>query len=256
MSAFDCRADRSGLEFMHESVIVLKGVLGFTDQPLSSPPRLKRIRTIPKAFSASRRRLPRSDSDASGRASSDPFIDVGSRPSPQKPRTSSRGPAPPPPRRTDPLSPYPLASPHSEDEMEHLLQPTITVEGVDEDPTEDDIVAEEADLNKPRFRLWTFPAHISDQEAEELIRLFPRSVTSRDVRFPYLPPGHGAAHWPVVSVGGQDAPVPTVETEASEGVVRYGTGRIWTGSSARDAYWPGTGWFRFKRWWRRLFGMG
>jgi len=142
--------------------------------------------------------------------------------------------------------------------MEHLLQPTLIdpLETVDEDPTEDDIVAEEADLNKPRFRLWNFPAHISDQEAEDLIALFPRSIVVRDVRFPYLPPGHGAVHWPAVNVGGQDAPVPAVETEASEGVLRHGTGRIWTGLSARDANWPGSGWFRFKRWWRRLFGMG
>ncbi len=48
-----------------------------------------------------------------------------------------------------------------------------------EDPTEEEIADEEADLNKPHFRLCLSPAHISDQEAEALLRLFPRQIATR-----------------------------------------------------------------------------
>ena len=143
----------------------------------------------------------------------------------------------------------------------------------DDDPTEDDIAAEETELNRPRYRLWVFPAHVTDEEAESLMRLFPLSVTRpqrdqpKDVRFPFVRPGRGikdlesgavtSAGWDSVVLGGEEvAKVPRTEMEAEEGVVRCGTGRMWVGLERRDPGWEGGGWFRFKRWWRRLFGRG
>jgi hypothetical protein len=263
---------------MHEAVILLKGILGFTDQPLTSPPRLRRIRTLPKAFAEARSRrltspqkvptpnLYESESLRT-RSTSDPFNDART----SKLRTSSRGPAPPPPpsRRKHPLD-YPVEDPvvtsvataHGAEEQELLLSTSMDddVAIVDEDPTEDDIVAEEAELNRPRFRLWTFPAHITDEEADDLLRLFPRAISKgRDVRFPYIPPGHGILavdlndKWEAVP--GQDIRVPKLEHERQEGVLRCGTGRMWTGLNKRNPNHAGSGWFKFKRWWRRLFGL-
>jgi len=79
-----------------------------------------------------------------------------------------------------------------------------------DDPTEDDIAAEVADLDSQRFRLWVFPAHINDQEAEGLMKLFPRSIPRRkDVRIPFVRPGRGAKDletgsegWRAISVEG------------------------------------------------------
>lgn len=193
---------------MQSAVILLKGVLGFEDTPITLPPQ-PRTRTLPRA-SASRTKpstLPR-------------------------PRQSSRPPAPP----------LPEAALHQEN-AEHV--------------DEDDVVAEEADLNRVRFRLWTFPPHISDEEADSLRRLLPRSLR-RAARFPFVPPGHGAEcaidseDWeePILGVR-----VPRPSTEALEGVVRLGTGRAWAGLTDRDRGFEGSRWFRFKQWWRRLFGM-
>ncbi|WWC96562.1 hypothetical protein V866_003430 [Kwoniella sp. B9012] len=343
--------ESGGNEFMHEAVTFVKGVLGFEDQPLTSPPKLRRIRTLPRSYSETRSRpAPRPSphkapveydnqeelaasppnrsrsrsSDSRSRAISDPFTDA---------RPNRRGPAPPPPpsRRhpstsatlTSKTIPNPLQRGSSDDmvpspnpespllvhdpEVEisanghnrppvpprisedrvHLLgrrpmsdtsdhgsgsfaQPAVQpLEEDDEDePTEDDIAAEEADLNKPRFRLWIFPAHISDQESEHLQSLFPRFIGAKgDVRFPFVRPGHGVkameqARWDAIAVGNIDdtepkvVRVPKVEIEDEEGVLRCGTGRMWVGGDPRRPGWQGSKWFRFKRWWRRLFGMG
>ena len=253
---------------MHEAVIVLKGVLGFTDQPLTSPPRLKRIRTLPKAFAEARSRRftsPRkspmpSEETTRVRAFSDPFVDDRMA---RKVRNSSRGPAPPPPapRRQHPLDHSDSLISHDPEEEELLLaiDDELLEEAADDDLTEDDIVAEEAELNLPRYRLWTFPTHITDQEAEDLMSLFPPSVMRRDLRLPYVPPGHGALEseneaW--VAVQTADIKVPREEMESKEGVVRYGTGRIWLGTETRMRNSDGSFWFKFKRWWKRLFGMG
>lgn len=189
---------------MQAVVILLKGVLGFDDTPLTAPPQLKRIRTLPKAFAQHRQ------------------------PTLPKIRQSSRPIAPPPP---------------------------VTEES-DDDPTEDDIIVEEAELNRPRFRLWTFPAHLTDQEADSLQRVFTRGLPQP--RFPYVPPGHGSdsaqtsEDWEQVMPGVR---VPRPATEALEGVVRLGTGRAWVSHETRDEGFKGSKWFRFKRWWRELFGF-
>ncbi|WWC70990.1 uncharacterized protein I206_104943 [Kwoniella pini CBS 10737] len=334
--------ESGGTEFMHEAVSFLKGVLGFEEQPLTSPPKLRRIRTLPRSYSDARSRqfarpspkkMPSTadsqeelapsppdksrKADSRSRAISDPFTDI---------RSNRRGPAPPPPpsRRHPSTIPNPLqrgssddimqssnpdspllgetvdatlADPHfrpahvtariSEDRI-HLLgrrtlsetseygsghvasgsiYPEPVIEDDEEEPTEADIAAEEADLNKPRFRLWVFPAHISDQEAERLKNLFPRFISSKgDVRFPFVRPGRGVtameeARWDAIAVGTvEDSEpklirIPKVEIEDEEGVVRCGTGRMWVGIEFRRAGWQGSGWYRFKRWWRRLFGM-
>ncbi|OCF40173.1 hypothetical protein I317_05997 [Kwoniella heveanensis CBS 569] len=377
--------ESGGTEFMHEAVTLLKGVLGFDDQPLTSPPKLRRIRTLPRSYLEARSRrstnhqLPsftnaehsdateelllngngstpppkstRSGNDSRSRASSDPFIDHP-RPRPAGTGSSSgrRGPAPPPPpsRRQVMTIPNPLQMsrsssdgqgaagpasgsgnspespllPHSSSIVEtleqaaaaaaqhpgppvprhrisedrvHLLSHRTSSDGLmlvpnaiadddededqdDEEPTEDDIAAEEADLNQPRFRLWIFPAHISDEEAERLMGLFPRFISKKpDVRFPFIRPGRGIkameeARWDAIALGtgtgtssglGTEGDsvepkvirVPKVEIESEEGVSRYGTGRVWVGTDTRTTGWQGGGWFRFKRWWRRLFGL-
>lgn len=148
---------------------------------------------------------------------------------------------------------------------------------VDDDPYEDeymaddDIAAEEADLNKPRLRLWTFPAHIKNDEIEALLGLFPsfvgRSIGSaRTARFPLARPGNrdleagGKTGWQTIRVDNaqtgetQVVHVPPEIGEEDEGVVRFGHGRMWVGPEVRMSGWDGSLWFRFKRWFRRLFG--
>ncbi|WVF68816.1 hypothetical protein IAT40_003589 [Kwoniella sp. CBS 6097] len=365
--------ESGGTEFMHEAVTLLKGVLGFDDQPLTSPPKLRRIRTLPRSYLESRSRRsthhqlpqftnananansdateellntnsspPPSKNDNRSRASSDPFID---RPRPTASSSGRRGPAPPPPpsRRQAPTIPNPLQMsrsssdgqqeagvlsgggnspespllPHSGDSIVeileqavsnasaqrppvpplpphhrlsedrvHLLSQRMSNDGLvlvpnaiaddnededdeDDEPTEDDIAAEEANLNQPRFRLWIFPAHITDEEAERLMSLFPRFINKKaDIRFPFVRPGRGIkameeARWDAIALGtggeGDSEPkvirVPKVEIESEEGVSRCGTGRVWVGTDARTTGWQSGGWFRFKRWWRRLFGL-
>lgn len=138
-----------------------------------------------------------------------------------------------------------------------------------DDLDEDDIAREEADLNQPRSRLWTFPAHITDDEAETLLAQFPKHIMKsrkgrrHDVRFPYVRDGQGAKDlessaqtWESVTNGeGQVMRRPPEGSEALEGVVRSGTGRMWRGLESRNPGWEGGGWFRFKRWWKRLFGV-
>ncbi len=55
---------------MHEAVTMLKGVMGFTDQPLTSPPKLRRIRTIPPSYSETRLRRPIASFTTQSRSSS------------------------------------------------------------------------------------------------------------------------------------------------------------------------------------------
>ncbi|EJT49301.1 hypothetical protein A1Q1_01601 [Trichosporon asahii var. asahii CBS 2479] len=132
----------------------------------------------------------------------------------------------------------------------------------------DDAAAEEADLNRPRFRLWVFPAYISDEEAEDLLSLFPTFRTrgkKADARLPTptapneksLEEGLGAnERWRQTQIEGQTLLTPREECEDALGVLRSGTGRMWAGDEKRDEGWRGGTWFRFKRWWRRLFGRG
>lgn len=331
-------ADPSGSEFMHEAVMMLKGVLGFDDQPLTAPPKLRRIRTIPRSYSEARLRRPQvapsrgsprkpppqqvelleSSAEAPPpdpsrtRAISDPFTDArtGQR------RPSGRGPAPPPPpsrssHRSAVSQPVYAAEPASHAESPllprdgpignllarrmsedrelllgngrtmsddstgpsglfangHHVMDNAIVEDDEEDPTEDDIAAEESELNQPRFRLWVFPAHIADPEAETLLGLFPAFIRGGrgDVRFPFIRPGRGVKDlesgtepgWDTIVLESQVvAKVPKLDLESEEGVIRHGTGRMWAGLEIRTHGWAGGGWYRFKRWWRRLFGMG
>lgn len=141
----------------------------------------------------------------------------------------------------------------------------------DEFMADDDIAAAEADLNEPRMRLWTFPGHIHNDEIESLLSLFPgfvgRSIgKARPARFPLPRPGRtndpeaGKVGWQTIRIDNpktgetQIAHVPPTLGEEDEGVVRFGHGRMWVGHEVRSAGWDGSGWFRFKRWFRRLFG--
>lgn len=308
---------------MHEAVAVLKGVLGFEDQPLTTPPKLRRV-VVPAGRSEDQ------DQDSRRRAGSDPFTDKRTpgeltppvAPTPRK--ASGRGPAPPPPPSRRKVSPTPqplsdqaeprwrdggmpvspillspgLESPvpspdidaslgrvRSEDRELLLpgrqtrsplaLSPMAASDGDSIDSRSVDLDTEEADLNRPRFRLWTFPAHIADDEADALVSLFPRFVgreragKSIDPRLkPQTTPaprdkdlelglcsGTTADVWSTISVDGVEVRIPRPEREDEAGVLRCGTGRMWAGGDDRRAGWEGGTWFRFKRWWRRLFGL-
>ncbi|WVQ84996.1 hypothetical protein IAT38_007160 [Cryptococcus sp. DSM 104549] len=319
--------ESGGADFMHEAVIMLKGVLGFEDIPLTAPPNLQpsrafvalppRHQALPHKVAADPEEelaisLTEHATNSRCRATSDPFID---HPHP----VYHRGPAPPPPksRRAPPTIPNPLqghSTPHhtpgspllaqtpssaafddlpshqqpgiirsiSEDRVHLLHGRTKSEASVDrtqgrrarlvgennvDEPTEDDIAAEESDLNQPRFRLWSFPTHISNEEAVSMMGLFPRFVGKKgDIRFPFIRPRQGMkvaeeAGWNEVVIGGGEmlepkvVKVPKIEVEEEEGVVRCGTGRMWVGNSARGAGWQGGGWFRFKQWCLRTLGM-
>lgn len=90
--------------------------------------------------------------------------------------------------------------------------------------------ADESGLNQPR--LWVFPAHMDNQEAEDLLVILPS--LSRGKR--------------------KDAKFPTASLEDGLTTVE-GTGRMWIGIDPRDAGWEGSRWFRLKRWIRAWFGM-
>jgi len=373
--------ESGGAEFMQEAILMLKGVLGFTDQPLTTPPKLGRIRTIPRSYSRGvdawpppRNQYPSSpgpeedkevllheepitvnppsahrtntvdeNSFSRSRATSDPFLDPRRGISPVKAQTGCDASIRPPrPYKSDPLQnasasiPPPVISetndsigspdspllPYSPepssvrrileaaaDRINHheaasalpdvmydgarplLVSHRTRSEGVtqsidplshpvsrlpmasedeDDDLSEDDIATEEAELNRPRFRLWTFPRHIMDDEAEGLMDLFPKFISAgqkgglKDARFPFVRPGRGLKDlesdgdgWDSIALTGDHiARIPKVECEDGEGVIRSGTGRMWVGLDIRDDGWEGSAWFRFTRWWRHIFGRG
>lgn len=227
--------ESGGPEFMHEAVTTLKGVLGFEERALEAPPNLRRHSGVGPP-SPSPTSPPAENEGERDRSGSDPFTDKKRR-------------APPPPvsrraRLAAEAPPTPL------------------------DMDGDDAAAEEADLNRPRFRLWVFPAYISDEEAEDLLSLFPTFRTrgkKADARLPTptapneksLEEGLGAnERWRQTQIEGQTLLTPREECEDALGVLRSGTGRMWAGDEKRDEGWRGGTWFRFKRWWRRLFGRG
>lgn len=247
----------SGPEFMHEALVVMKGVLGFEEQALCDPPRMRRIPTT----------------DVLTPPGTDPFTDTSPPPMQQMRKTSGRGPAPPPPpsrRRPtnssltpveDPTMPLLAGSSIQTTPVSPVLLPPSSPSPAPSEDEEEADAEEEADLNKARFRIWTFPAHITDQEAENLMSLFPRYLQRPDTRFPF--PRHrlkdlelGSGPWHTVMVEGVQVSLPKVECEDEAGVVRAGTGRVWVGNDERLDGWMGGTWFRFKRWWRRLFGRG
>jgi hypothetical protein len=267
--------ESGGPEFMAEAVAVLKGILGFEDQPLSTPPKLRRVGPGPNSPD---------DLDSRARAGSDPFTDRRTPAPPQPRKTSGRGPAPPPPPSRRKPSPNPEEAlpspllPESPNDRDALLggprsplgiAPMVADDRDSIDSRSFDLGEEEADLNRPRFRLWTFPAHIADDEADALMRLFPRFVgRGVDPRLKASTPaprdkdlelglvsGVAGDVWSTHCVDGAEVRIPRVECETEAGVVRCGTGRMWAGGADRRAGYEGGAWFRFKRWWRRLFGL-
>ena len=219
---------------MQEAVTILKGVFGFTDQPLTSAPRVRHP-------------------DEQGQEV-------------LRDSTRKRAPPPPPP----PTAPRRQSSDSATDYQPLLKGRSNSNES---NAAADAAAAEEADLNLPRFRLWTFPAHIDNQEIAALLALFPAFIAGaggkgkgkgrgRDVRLPLTRPGAGVADkaeeaaWKGVEVDGkQVAKVPVIEQESKEGVLRCGTGRMWRGEDDREGPWEGNAWFRFVEWLKRFFGL-
>lgn len=90
----------------------------------------------------------------------------------------------------------------------------------------------ETDLNAPRYRLWTFPAHITDEEANTLLRIFPAFVQL---------------------VRGRVQRIRLPAETLNEDSIQYGTGRIWLGEAERHESWAGGIWFRFVQWVKGIF---
>lgn len=320
---------RSGADFMNQAITLLKGILGFTDQPLTPPPQLKKTRgkrtPAPSSITSDPLQSQRSgqaqpplppkpvqpstssnlialdssdslsmDAASRSRSSSDPFTDniLTNRQSPLV--TISQG-----QQQTlgshSPGLRYPLPSPRDTEETEVLLPSnripsnsstsndlSNDTEFDEEEYNEDDLLHEEAELNKPRLRLWQFPKHITDEEILDLLSIFPKSIKKKPriakIRFPYASsyvgqstlskhygdgPGEGGGtdpRWTRIDMPdsqGRVMRVPKEDSERELGVVRLGTGRMWvTGvEEERDGGWRGSGWFKFVCWWKRLFGM-
>lgn len=240
--------ESGGPEFMHEAVTTMKGVLGFEERALEAPPVLRRYSGYSSSPSTPSTpttpttptpgpgaRAGAAQRDERDRSGSDPFTD--------KKR-------PPPP-------PVPVSR-----------RARLAAEAASLMPLDvDEAAAEEADLNKPRFRLWVFPAHISDEEAEDLLALFPVFRTrgkKADARLPKptgisektMEEGAAGERWRQTQIEGQTLLTPREECEDALGVLRSGAGRMWAGEEQRVEGWGGGRWFRFKRWWRVLFGRG
>ena len=302
----------SGIEFMHESVNILKGVLGFEDQPLTSPPRLRpgKIASVslkpadsadvtkvadpvgsanparPSAqYGASLSPLIATQIaseislEARSRSMSDPFLDPRNSPTKRRPdlhvsQAEHQNQAFYPrmrPTNHNNNDGDPSTNVFNNDEEQEVLLAHHRVDSTTEDDldlTDDDIMAEERELNKPRFRLWTFPTHIADEEIDSLLSLFPRVFSRRkDVRFPIsMTTKHEYVHgkwdeeyaddkWETIMYDLKAVRLPRTTTEKAAGVVRHGTGRMWVGPKIRQTGWQGSTWFRFKRWWERLFGV-
>lgn len=315
---------------MNEAVSIVKGVLGFEDVALSSPPRLRRQGTKAGGAAASNQAQPstrmaqRRDTSSSElrplvsrgeggdgnemtrwRSRSDPFD------SPVRAAAASslsvagkRGPAPPVPRHPptgrrpsaggtgmpiydNPLSPgitavdEPLlgnispAMGFSDATTPHLAN--LREEQADGENDDDDEAEIDEDLTAPRLRLWTFPAHITDIEVQDLLAVLPRFLGSapgfNNIRIPLPRPSHAAGSgmddleaqhghgkepnyaaaaeeygsWPII----KGIRVPP---ESSDRYVRPGTGRLWVGETLRLQGWRGSLWERIKLWCRRLFG--
>jgi hypothetical protein len=111
-------------------------------------------------------------------------------------------------------------------------------------------------LSSPRWRTWLGPAHLTNPELADLLRLFPKHIQrpSKAARFPYLGPGQAGLEegtGPMRTAGGMDG------RSQGKGVVECaawaGTGRVWLGGREREPGWAGTGWERFVGWWKALF---
>lgn len=136
------------------------------------------------------------------------------------------------------------------------------------DPDDDD---DDEDFSKPRLRLWTLPAHLTDPELDALAALFPTYITKgiQKIRFP-LPRPASIASGPSLSAyadaeAGQisrqlresEWPVTLairIPPEDAEGFIFPGTGRMWVGDALREQGYRGSFWARLGRWFRRLFG--
>lgn len=143
-------------------------------------------------------------------------------------------------------------------------QRVTNVDACDDDDDDDD-------FTKPRLRLWTLPAHLTDPELDALVAVFPTFITKgiQKLRFPLPLPAVmgmepsqtaysdaeagqisrklGESEWPV-TLGMRIPP------EDAEGFIYPGTGRMWVGDALREDGYRGSLWARLSRWFQRLLG--
>ncbi|KAI9442496.1 hypothetical protein H4582DRAFT_2110039 [Lactarius indigo] len=218
--------EAGGKDFMLEAVHVLKGVLGFEENPsqrtstsaLSSPVHVSSLQAHARSQSQPlqskpltplRWNNPTPDAPLAKRprAPSDPFLD------------------------TPTLSHSYSSSPRSSAEIDDIFNPrpaaTYGSPEIDED----------------LMRIWVFP-DLPNPEILQLLKAFPAFVTRRAT--PRFPSGSSHSHPPPDLEAGQ-------ESSAGAGEIEIGTGKMWISTRLRTEGWEGNWWTKFKNWWHRLF---
>jgi hypothetical protein len=240
--------EAGGKDFMLEAVDVLKGVLGFEENPsqrtsistLSPPRRLSylsvhsRSQSQPlqsKPFTPTRRNPSTQEASLAKRprAPSDPFLDTPtlSHSYSSSPRSSA---VPLSTSLSDTIDepPSPITPPQ---EIDDIFNPRpATSYG-------------SLEIDEEVMRIWVSP-DLSNPEILQLLKVFPTFITRRAT--PRFPSNSSPSHTqPDIEAGQESAP------EAGE--IQIGTGKMWISTRVRADGWDGNWWTKFKNWWHRLF---
>ncbi|EIM81221.1 uncharacterized protein STEHIDRAFT_150209 [Stereum hirsutum FP-91666 SS1] len=243
--------EAAGKDFMLEAIDVLKGVLGFEENPSSRTSTSSGISqgygALPPLHSRSQSQpLQSKDTDSSAgtgeasrpplkrmRAPSDPFLDTpdlshsfnSSSTQSSSAQPSSLAPSKSPSEGID-EPPSPLTPPTEIDDLFPKVPPDYR------------------DEQKVYLRIWTSP-DLANPELLALLKVFPTFISRRTL--PRFSPAASSRRIPDVEEGGVD------DADESENAIRAGTGRMWLSSRPRSGDWAGGWWSRFVLWWRRLF---
>ncbi|KAI9456525.1 hypothetical protein BJY52DRAFT_1380982 [Lactarius psammicola] len=229
-------------DFMLEAVDVLKGVLGFEENPsqrtststFGSPIHVSSLPAHARSQSQPLRPKPlapiRWTQDAPlakrPRAPSDPFLDTPalSHSYSSSPRSSA---VPLSTSLTDTIEdpPGPITPPQEIDDIFNPRQ------------------AASPEIDEDLMRIWVSP-DLSNLEILQLLKVFPAFVTRRAT--PRFPSGSPRSHPQSDLEAGQ-------ESSAGSGDIEIGTGKMWISTRPRAEGWEGNWWTKFKNWWHRLF---
>ncbi|KAH9040122.1 hypothetical protein EDB85DRAFT_1927108 [Lactarius pseudohatsudake] len=240
--------EAGGKDFMLEAVTVLKGVLGFEENPsqrtstsaLSSPIHVSSPQAHARSQSQPLQSKPltplrwnTSAPDATlakrPRAPSDPFLDTPtlSRSYSSSPRSSA---VPLSTSLTDTIEdpPGPITPPQ---EIDDIFNPRpAATHGSPE-------------IDEDLMRIWVSP-DLPNPEILQLLKVFPAFVTRRAT--PRFPSDSSHSHLPPDLEAGEESPV-------GAGEIEIGTGKMWLSTRVRAEGWEGNWWTKFKNWWHRLF---
>jgi hypothetical protein len=233
---------------MVEAVDVLKGVLGFEENPsqrtststFSSPihasslPAHARSQSQPlrsKPLAPSRWNSSTQDAPLAKRprAPSDPFLDT------------------PPLSHSYSSSPRSIAVPLSSslsDTVEDPPSPTTPPQEIDDifNPRPAATYGS-AEIDEELMRIWVSP-DLPNPEILQLLKVFPTFITRRATpRFPSESPhSHPLSD---LEAGQESSP--------GAGEIQIGTGKMWISTQPRVEGWEGNWWTKIKNWWHRLF---